>query len=84
MNLYVSFVMYLSGVRTYVASKTCKRFMGVHGYVVWYQLKTDVPLGAGGGAWLGEAYPRPPPRLDRRSPSRATAADTRLPEVFVR
>ncbi len=40
MNSYVSFVLYFSGVRTYVASKTCKRFIGVRGYVVWYQLKT--------------------------------------------
>ena len=30
--------------------------------------KYHVPLGADGGAWLGEAYPRPPPRLDQRSP----------------
>jgi hypothetical protein len=29
---------------------------------------TSHPLSADGGAWLRESYPRPPPRLDQRSP----------------
>jgi hypothetical protein len=32
------------------------------------QAKYHVLLGADGGACLGKAYPRPPPRLDQRSP----------------
>ncbi len=40
---FILVVLYFSGVRRYVASKTCKGFMGVRGYVVWYQLSTVVP-----------------------------------------
>jgi hypothetical protein len=32
------------------------------------QPKYHVPLGVDDGAWLGQAYPRPPPRLDQWSP----------------